>query len=146
LNTAIPTVVDQFRSCQELLQQGESATAATAAEALLRERLTTIQRALVLQLQGEVQLRLNNREEAERCWRASLALQFSPELALRLQDPAYLAELPSQGYGRELTRTLAAKLQSYPMQQQRRALLAELQMQPKLAAVASQLQRLIPQG
>jgi hypothetical protein len=145
LNNAIPTVVDQFRAFQDLMQQGEFNAAATTAEALLRERLTPVQRALVLQLQGDVQQRLNNREAAERCWRASLDLRFTPELALRLQDPAGLAELPARGHGRELARTMANTLQRYPLQQQQRALLTDLEQEPRLAALVHQLRRLMPE-
>ena len=97
-----------------------------------------------MHLQGDLHRILGDSEAAERCWRASLEQHFSPELALRLQEPGLLAELQKRGQGRALARTLAATLQSLPLDQQRRALVAELEQQPHLKPLATQLQRLMP--
>jgi hypothetical protein len=149
LNTALSAATEQFRAFQALLRQGQpsaGAEAAERAEALLSRPLSPIQRALVLQLRGDLQQILGNSEAAERDRRASLELRFSPELALRQQDPALLAALQAQGQSRALARSLAARLKSLPLDQQRRALLAELEQQPSLRPLAKQLQRLMPPG
>jgi hypothetical protein len=144
LNTALSAATAQFQTFQEQLRQGEHSAAANTAEALLNRPLSPIQRALVLHLQGDLHRILGDSEAAERCWRASLEQHFSPELALRLQEPGLLAELQKRGQGRALARTLAATLQSLPLDQQRRALVAELEQQPNLKPLATQLQRLMP--
>jgi hypothetical protein len=142
LNTASRAAIDQFRAFQALIRQGDHSAAGEAAETLLSCSLSPIQRALVLQLQGELQQSLGNSEAAERCWRASLELRFSPELALRLQEPNLLLKIQPGGQ----SRALAARLQSFPLDQQKRALLAELKQQPSLRLLTRQLQRLIPPG
>jgi hypothetical protein len=142
--------VDQFQALQELMRAGEHRDAAEAAAQLLNARLSPVQRSLVLQLQGELHQSHGDGEAAQRCWRESLQLRFTPELALRLvdRDPHNGRELMRQlittGHRSALLRSLGAVLQSYPLDQQRQELLAALERQPGLSDLAPQLRRLWP--
>ena len=143
--------MDQFQALQERMHAGDHPGAAAAAAQLLNTPLSPVQRALVLQLQGDLQQSQAESEAAERCWRESLQLRFAPELALRLveREPhnglALMQQLIATGHRSALLRTLNAVLQSYPLDQQRQELLAALERQPGLSDLAAPLQRMWPQ-
>ncbi len=130
------------------MRAGDHHGATEAAAQLLATPLSPMQQALVLQLQGELQQSQGDSEAAERCWRESLQLRFAPELALRLveRDPhrglALMQQLISTGHRSALLRSLGTVLQTYPLDQQRQELLALLERQPNLSALAPQLRRL----
>ncbi len=145
MNTANPAShasVDQFQALQELIRAGDASGAATATANLRNAPLTAQQRALVLELQGDL--------------RQSLELRFAPHLALQRLEESLVAQeqqpwlhwirqLIESGYQRALLRTLASVLQRYPLDQQRRELLETLEQDPALSPLAQQLKRLVGQ-
>ncbi len=130
------------------MRSGDHRGAAEASAQLLNTPLSPGQRALVLQLQSELQQSQGDGEAAERGWRESLQLRFSPALALRVveRDPhngqALMQQLINTGHGSALLRSLAAVLQRYPLDQQRQELLAALEQQPGLSTLTPHLRRL----
>ena len=133
------------------MRAGDHPGAAASAAQLLNTPLSPVQRALVLQLQGDLHQNQGDGVAAERCWRESLQLRFAPELALRLveRDPhsglVLMQQLIAVGQRSALLRSLGAVLQSYPLDQQRQELLAALKQQPGLSELAAPLRRLWPQ-
>ena len=146
MNTANPAShasVDQFQALQELIRAGDRSGAATAAATLRNAPLTPMQQALVLELQGDL--------------RQSLELHVAPHLALQLleqslqeqdQQPwqTWMRQLIETGHQNAVRRTLAAVLQCYPLDQQRRELLEALEQDPALSPFAQQLKRLTAQA
>ncbi len=134
--------LQQFQALQEQLAQGDRATAAVTARTLLTDALQPLQRALVLQLQGELLRAEGDRGAAQRVWMQSLGLRFSPQVAFALAELSLLPAVRWQeqpqwqwlirqllecGYGAELLRWLLHVLEQYPLDQQRQQLLEALE-------------------
>lgn len=159
MNTANPASnasVEQFQTFQELIRRGDDNAAAEAGSALEKQQLSPLQRALVLQLQGDLAQAHGEPEAARRCWRNSLQLRFAPELALRLVEQALhpamersqrnewlglMQTLMNHGCEPQLLRTLERILKDYPLNQQRLELLEMVQQQPSLRPLWQRLQR-----
>lgn len=141
--TPPPLLSDQFQALQEALEAGDAAGAAKHAELLLGRGLAPVQRALVLQLEGSALLQRNRQNSAAviGLWHRSLALRFSPQLALQCLELELLPAVPwaeqprwmslmqrliDRGYGPDLLQWLTAVLEQLPLEQQRRELLEGL--------------------
>lgn len=141
---ATPAAVQytQFQTLQQQVRQREPVAAVLTARALLTSSLEPLQRALVLQLQGEALRAQGERAAAERVWSQSLALRFSPQVAFGLAELSLLpvvrwgdqqrwlpllGQLLQHGDGSDLLRWLLHVLAEYPLQQQRQQLLDALE-------------------
>jgi hypothetical protein len=147
--------IDQFRTLQDHLLKGDKDSVEACAAQLLNTDLSATQQALVLQLQGQRQ--------------RSLALRFSPQLALRelerflLPQPLFehraqwlslMQQLVRHGHGPALLRLLARTASRYPLEQQRCDLVQminehdgfQLAKHPELRPLWLRQQRLMIQG
>lgn len=164
--TASTTPSQQFQALQQRLRQGEALEGLAEAQALLRQRLTPLQRALVLQLQADLLRGQGKPQEALALWDQSLQGRFAPAAALASlellllpavdwdQRPRWLdliRQLVEQGHGPALLRWLTQLLEHYPLDQQRQELLAAIESsggleradQPGLKVAWIRLQRLM---
>lgn len=152
--------IAQFDALQQLLQAGDASEVEVAAIALNKQVLAPTQRALVLQLQAEALRRQGERDQALQLGLQSLTLRFSPQLALQCLEllllPAIqwqqrstwlglMRQLVQRQHGPALLRQLRWLLSQYPLDQQRRELIATLEEAELFAEISSlqkQLQRL----
>ena len=150
--------MSQFDALQQLLQAGDAAGAEAAALALNKQALAPTQRALVLQLQAEALRRQGERNQALQLGLQSLPLRFSPQLALQCLEllllPAIqwqqrstwlslMRQLVQQQHGPALLRQLRWLLSQYPLDQQRRELIAALDEAELFADIPSLQQQLL---
>lgn len=152
--------IGQFDALQQLLQAGDASEVEAVAIALNKQVLAPTQRALVLQLQAEALRRQGERDQALQLGLQSLMLRFSPQLTLQCLEllllPAMqwqqrstwlglMRQLVQQQHGPALLRQLRWLLNQYPLDQQRRELIATLEEAELFAEIPSlqqQLQRL----
>ena len=149
--------MSQFDALQQVLQAGDAPGAEAAALALNKQALAPTQRALVLQLQAEALRRQGERDQALQLGLQSLQLRFSPQLALQCLEllllPAIqwqqrstwlglMRQLVQQQHGPALLRQLRWLLSQYPLDQQRRELIATLEEAELFADIPSLQQQL----